>query len=158
MDPLSGLSLACNIMQVVQFGCEALSAFRDFRDGKAPAADVAFNHAAFTKVLGHLERNASSKLSLEDQELIYTAREARRIGQELQKQLETYQSRPGSSKTSNFIKSVWFVVVGKGKINDLDGSLQKLKETMQMQILVRQRYVTYTSEFYHIIMSFQSPF
>jgi hypothetical protein len=139
MDPLSGLSLACNIMQVVQFGCEALSAFRDFRDGKAPAADVAFNQAVFTKVLGHLQSNASSKMSVEDQELEDTAREARRIGQELQKQLEAYKPRPSSSKRGAVSKSFWFMVSGKGKIKALDGSLRHLEETMEMQILVHQK-------------------
>jgi hypothetical protein len=139
MDPLAGLSLACNIMQVIEISSKALSVFRDIRGGRNPGADVSFNQSAPVKLFGELEGATPTKMPVQDPELQEAAREAMRISLELRKQLDAFKPRTESSRFSALAASVKYVLYGERKVQNLDAALGKIQKTMELHILADQR-------------------
>ncbi|CAI6311102.1 unnamed protein product [Periconia digitata] len=137
MDPLSGLSLACNIMQVISFSAETIKLTRQLCNGKPPDSDV--------KAAGQslMTATTSMKQSLQpgttDAALVQVAEDLIAVAKSLDEQLVKLTPSKNASKLHSFGKSLAYQMKRKGDVDKLFRQLDRLQSLMQTELLINLR-------------------
>lgn len=145
MESLAALSVACNIMEIIEFGKETVSICKRLYEEKLPVPYLDRN----TKAL----RKASEDLKISIATASPTKTQPHDISEkiidltdELKKQIDKYKTLPGSSKASAFSKGLQYQLHRKRKIHDLSDSMSKLQSIMETKILVDLRYINLSAK------------
>ncbi|KAF3009659.1 hypothetical protein E8E13_007930 [Curvularia kusanoi] len=136
-EAIAGLSIAANVMQVIDFSKTTLATCRSLYADKSPAPGIAFNTNALSNAVGNLNTGLASCKAPIDKDLKYLAQELLKIADALQTEMKKFQIPQGTSKARVFGKALKFNFAGKRKVNELDASLSKLHLTLHTHILVR---------------------
>jgi len=145
MEPLAALSLACNVVQVIQFGLHTAHVCKQILEDKSPAANIEEDCKHLRILSSQIQESitsASSKItSAADRELLAIAKKLTPIA----KNLETELNRCRPEATNSIRKKIWkgfkYQLSGKQKMDELHASLKGFENTMQSFILVDLRYV-----------------
>ncbi|KAF2442217.1 hypothetical protein P171DRAFT_433764 [Karstenula rhodostoma CBS 690.94] len=145
MDPLAALSLASNIMQVIQFSAETLAVFERLNEGSSPDPYVNTNSqslvTATTKLRSTLHAPSVINGVPRDASLLQVCNEIVLIADALQKQVQKSLPARGESKTKLLRKSVAFQLKYKSATEKLSRQLDKLQHRMETEILIDLRQV-----------------
>jgi hypothetical protein len=151
MEALAVLSVACNIMQVIQFGHETVSICRSMYNDKSPAADVAYNGDTLRNVSKDLQASIASipskSLQTDEKELQCIATKVVALADDLQKELQKCQVSSGSPKMAVFGKALKYNWSRKKRVDELEKGLGMLQSTMQSRILLNLRCVAVAAVF-----------
>jgi hypothetical protein len=143
MESIAALSVACNVMQVIQFSLETVAVCKKIHEDKSPVPEAVFNTKALRMPLGILEKSlsspSSSSVSAREQHLKDTASELVTLTKALEKELGKYEIVAGSSKASIMKRAARYNWSGKRRIDDLSRGLTGMQHTMQTSILVGLR-------------------
>jgi len=141
MDPLTAFGLACNVIQVISFGHEALSLCkRVCRDG-SPEPDLAYNSthlkALSTKLVESLDgARTSTKLSEEQHGLQDIASKLRDVTTQLNKLIEEVTVGGTPSRRKSAAKTMKYLLSYKRKIQSLEKTMASFQNTLNSEILV----------------------
>lgn len=144
MDPLTGLSLACNVMQIIQFSAETLAIFKRLKEGGSPDPYVEGNSqslvTATTKLRSTLNIPSVVNGIPRDASLLQVCNEVVLIADELQKQIQKSLPIKGESKAKMLRKSVAFQLKYKSATEKLSRQLDNLQHRMESEILIELRH------------------
>ena len=139
MDPLAGLSVACNIMQVIQFSVETLATFRQMRETAPPDVYIQKDGHSLLDMTKRLKKTLDTPEATDgissDAALLRVCNELVGVVEALGERMRKVTPQPGASKFKLAKKSLSYQVKHKPKIKDLAQQLDTLKSTMQSEIL-----------------------
>lgn len=140
MDPVAALSLACNVMQAIQFSLETVQVFRRLKDGVAPDDSAQKNSESLVRAMDRLRAKLSTPAIKHDipvnSALIETCDELIRLTDALREQSKKYLPKPTASKFTIFWKSLAYQLVHKDAIAKLAQQLDRTQSRMELEILV----------------------
>ncbi|KAL1603645.1 hypothetical protein SLS60_005233 [Paraconiothyrium brasiliense] len=143
MDPLAGLSLACNIMQVIQFSAETLAVFKRMKDGVSLDAYVETNRQSLVTAMEKLKSTLSTPSVLNgvprDASLLQVCNEIVTVSDALHKQVQKSWPDRGASKARMLRKSVAYQLKYKSATEKLTQQLDRLQNRMESEILISLR-------------------
>ncbi|KAJ4345406.1 uncharacterized protein N0V89_011536 [Didymosphaeria variabile] len=159
MDPLAGLSLACNIMQVIQFSAETLRVFKRLNEGVSPDLYVETNRKSLMTATEKLKSTLSTpsvlKLVPRDATLLHVCNEIVTVSDALHKQVQKFFPAKGDSKTTILRKSVAYQFKYKSTTGKLSQQLDRLQNRMESEILIDLRQFLMEDQ-YEVLGRFQS--
>jgi hypothetical protein len=153
MESLAALSLACNVVQLIQFSSHTVHVCKQIYENESPAADVDDDckdlQALSTKVKASI--TAASNRSSQppaadggsvssDQQLLSIANKLITIANDLNTELTKCRPASQDSKRRKTMKGVKYQWSGRSRIAELHNSLKNLENTMQSFVLVDIRY------------------
>ncbi|ETS73983.1 hypothetical protein PFICI_13849 [Pestalotiopsis fici W106-1] len=134
MDPLSALSLTCNILAVVEFTWKLLTGADEIYKSKSGgSAKTVFIEDLTVKIIGLNDVLSKSRVKTPDLEALVT--QTRDLASELLRALVSVKVNGQHSKWESFaaaLREVW----GKGEIRDLTDRLESLQRQITRHILV----------------------
>lgn len=148
MDPLSALSLSCNVLQIVEYGAKLLSKSAEYHS----AADGTLNeHASLREVSQSLRglneelaaalptSSSTSQIPMPQMRLIAANNECMRLSNEFIELLDRLKVNKHSSLESfrMGIKSLWY----ESKLKSMRASLAEAKSNLNVASLVYLQYV-----------------
>jgi hypothetical protein len=151
METIAALSLACNVVQLIQFCSHTVHTCKRIYEDQSLTDDVDDHcqdlQALSSKVKASLAsiESAQSKESpatsaSSDQQLLSLANKLVTIANELNAELAKFGPDARDSKRRKLAKGVKFQWSGKGRIEELHSSLKNLESTVQSFVLVDLRY------------------
>lgn len=169
MESLAALSLACNVVQVIQFCLHSAHVCKQILEDKWPATNIEEDckyleilsgqiQASITSASGggNVQQTSSSTImSVADRELFAIAKKLTPIAKELQTELVRCRPQATNSRGKKMWKGFKYQVNGKKKIDELHVLLKGFENTMQSFILVDLRYVLGYLKLTFIICSLQ---
>ncbi|OAG08963.1 uncharacterized protein CC84DRAFT_1257703 [Paraphaeosphaeria sporulosa] len=143
MDPLAGLSLACNIMQVIQFSAETMAVFRRLNEGKSPDPYVEVNSQSLVAATERLKSTLNTRSVIHgvprDASLLQVCNEVVLVADALHKHAQKSLPAKGESKTKLIRKSVAFQLKHRSATEKLSRQLDKLQHRMESEVLIDLR-------------------
>ncbi len=144
MDPLSALSLSCNVLDLITAAGKTCAFLYDVhKTGAFPThedlvstttlLDNSFN--ALTQQLSGGQNQISPRRP-DDKELFDISLKARKLASDLTKKLETLQVQPADSRSKRFEKLLK-TALQKGKIYDLQRRWEEIRKAVDSALLVR---------------------
>lgn len=144
MEALAVFSVACNVMQVIQFSRDTASICKRLNQDKSPAPEIAYNGEALRTASQDLKTSLTfispGSLQPDERELQLVASKVVVIADQLRKELEKCQAKSGSSKIVALGKALKYSWSRKKRIEDISQSLGSLQNMMQTRILLNIRY------------------
>jgi hypothetical protein len=139
MEPLVALSLACNILQVLEVSLGTIGMIRKLRKDNTSDTTVSANSTLLQQITGELQQSIAcvQPLTSAEHELFQIATRTAKVARQLQMELHKY----GSNAYPMLVDAVRYMLSGKHRIEMLEKSLRELQETLQTKILVNLRYV-----------------
>ena len=148
MEAVAALSLACNVVQLVQIGLHSVRICKQMQRDKSPAANIEEHRKSLQNIsevvkasvnkasIGSSNGNSgSTALDPTEQELLHIASKLLPVSQDLEVELRKYDPVAKISSRKKIWKGVKYQWGGKGKIDELYTSLQAFEKTMQSAIL-----------------------
>jgi hypothetical protein len=145
MEGLAAFSLACNIIQVVDFASKAVSViYKTYKTG-ATEENISLEHTS--KHLLGLSKNLSTSLNCgqgqpsiasAEFELQILASECVKIAEKLQDELNYLKSKGGRRER---LRKSWYAIRKKDDIKMLEKSLHDQETLLNTGLLLRVRYV-----------------
>lgn len=126
MDPLSVFGLVCNVMQIVEFGLQSLSTFRQIAQRGATAVnldiqymathlqDLAIDCCSFTTT----SSTGTAVVSASDRLLQEVAQKTTACAEELVLKLNKLKADQKKGKIEAFVKTIR-LIIERGELNDL---------------------------------------
>ena len=146
MDPITGISLAASVIQLITFGIDAVKTCREiYQKGSVSDykdLDYTTNHLA--GVTNSLQQSLQSSitgsrvLTREEKDLIKLAQECEDCAKLLQKELDILQTQPGAS-TLHSVRLTARAIRKKGTIDKINQHLQTYQSTLETSLLSRLR-------------------
>jgi hypothetical protein len=149
MDPLSALSLAGNVVQLVQFGTQIISKFREIHKSTSGATienwdfeNVCRDFQYLNSKLKHSLRGGQPGCLTEDEHALYiVCEQCMAISDELVTRLNKLkvqgQGQRGWRSFQQALKSVW----GKKELDVLAERLSTYRSKMDLHLLLSLKYV-----------------
>lgn len=139
MDPLAGLSVACNVMQVIQFSVETLAIFRQMKEGALPDPYIQANSRSLLDTTNRLKQTLNTPAIANgipsDAALLQVCNELVAVVAALNEQSRKVIPQPGASKLKVFGSSLKYQLKHKSKIERLAQQMDRLQSRMQLEIL-----------------------
>ncbi|KAJ3545041.1 hypothetical protein NM208_g2714 [Fusarium decemcellulare] len=139
LEPLAALGLACNIMQLLTFGREAISLCRKIdHEGSSDPSLKTYSEKA-GNVSEDLKKHLSltgSNLAPEDAELAETAKNCKDAADELSNLLQSLSMNGKSSRREKLI-TTGKTILKKSRIMQLENNLNNIKSNLDTQLLVK---------------------
>ncbi|KAJ9602517.1 hypothetical protein H2200_013060 [Cladophialophora chaetospira] len=152
MDPLSALSLSCNVLDLVAAAGKTCAFLYDVH--KAGAFPAHQELVSTTTLLENSAQTLTQRLldpqsprhprRANDKELLDIAEKARKLASDLQKKLEALQLLPVDSRAKRFEKLLK-TALQKGKIYDLQRRWAELRKAVDSALLMRLTWVSLPS-------------
>jgi hypothetical protein len=143
MDPFAGLSLACNIMQVIQFSVETLAVFKRLSEGSSPEPYVDTNSQSLVTATTKLKSTLNTQSVINDipadAALLKACNETVQVANALHKQVQKSLPVRGESKAKVLRRSFAFQLKYKSVIDKLSLQLDRLQSRMETEILIDLR-------------------
>lgn len=162
MESLAAVSLACNVVQLVQFSLETARVFKNLAENKCPAELIDRHRKRLEQLI---EQVINSRPAGNTTASITTTASSNPIGgpnldsftdsllvasKELEAAVAKYE--PQKSKIKNFVKAIRFQWSGKRKVEELHGSLKNMENTLQTSILFDTRYETTLAKYQPMLL------
>jgi hypothetical protein len=140
-EALAGLSVAANVMQVINFSVETISVCKQIYDSKSPAPEKKSNAQSLQAAVDDLQRSLPSLAtsSPRDRELHHLATRLLALTGEIQIELQKCQIPQGTSKLRVIGKALKYNLSRKRKVESFESSIDGLEQIMQTRILVDLR-------------------
>lgn len=139
MDPLAGLSVACNVMQVIQFSVETLAIFRQMKEGALPDPYIQANSRSLLDTTNRLKQTLNTPAIANgipsDAALLQVCNKLVVVVAALNDQSQKVIPQPGASKVKVFGKTLKYQLRHKSKIDKMAQQLDRLQSRMQLEIL-----------------------
>lgn len=149
MDPISALSIACNIVQLIDFGCEVVSETRKLYHAAGGASEDTLTLKAVTSDLTDLTKTLRSSLRTASNGALLSA-DAQRLeklgagcadtADELQELLKTLTLQ-GHATRWKALQATFRGVRSKGRKEDIMKRLQNYREEFNLRVVIGLRYV-----------------
>jgi hypothetical protein len=143
MDPLTGLSLACNIMQVIQFSAETLAVFKRLSEGSSPDPYAETNSQSLVTSTKKLKYTLNTPSIINriprDAALFEVCNQIVQVADALHKRLQKSLPFKGESKAKTLRKSIAFQLKHKSATERLSQQLDRLRSRMESEILIDLR-------------------
>ena len=142
MDPLSAFSLACGVLQVVDFSCKLISTINDFYKkgslGENDDLERQSSHLTALRSAMNSDRAIDSTSNQGHQELLKLAGECDATAQELLEQLDALKVSGSNRLWKSFDKS-FTAMRRKGAIDRLNKRLDSFRKVLDTRILINLR-------------------
>ena len=151
MDPLTAFSLACGVIQVVDFSTKTLMKCKEiYKDGSLSeyqeledsASDLVDVRARLDLASSH--KSAESIHSLDDQSLLDLAEECSATAHQLMEKLHSLKMEGPRKKRQALLKTVK-LLWERGEIQDIQKRLEGYRNALDTKILIYLRYVSFYS-------------
>ena len=144
MDPLTAFSLACGVIQVVDFSIKVLAKCKEIHDHGALAehqeVEEITNHLTDLRMDTSLPQSSGSTQSPDDRELRELAKTCSTTAEQLVAKLQTLKIEGPHKKREAFFKTVK-ALREKREIHDLEKRLNRHRSVLDTKILVTLRFV-----------------
>ena len=150
MDPLTALSLACNVIQIVSFSHEIFTLANQIAKDGSPDANLAENATHLSELSQNLQDSLQSQkaksLTEQQQRLQKVAQKCLKASKDLTEELDKITWKPGpegsNSKTQRkAVSQAWKTWWRKSKIEKLQKEMAEIERIMQSSILADLWYV-----------------
>jgi hypothetical protein len=150
MDPLTALSLACNVIQIVSFSHEIFTLANQIAKDGSPDANLAENATHLSELSQNLQESLQSQkakpLTEQQQRLQKVAQKCLKASKDLTEELDKITWKPGpegsNSKTQRkAVSQAWKTWWRKSKIEKLQKEMAEIERIMQSSILADLWYV-----------------
>jgi hypothetical protein len=140
MEATVALSVACNVIQLIQMGKETLSTVKRMYEDNLPDPNIASTSDALAKMTTKLKVSLHSprpqKLSAADTELSESGDKSLKIAGAVKEQLQKCQPRPGAWKPMVILKALSYNFKHKSRIEKLSTELNGLQNALETRILI----------------------
>ena len=148
MDPISGISFAASIVQLVHFSIVTAKTVHEISQrgsssDTAHTKDIATQLSSLTVSVQKSLQDAQTPkraLTKDEKELIEVGKKCENIATKLQKELEKLEVESSGSKLSG-VKIVAMTILKKGKIEKMMDDLEGMRRVLETGLLVTLRFV-----------------
>ncbi|KAF2654627.1 hypothetical protein K491DRAFT_465502 [Lophiostoma macrostomum CBS 122681] len=142
MEGVAAFSLACNIMQTVQFSLSAAKLCKDLYRGSSPDKDVESYCARLRKAVNSLKQTGLTTTPSDqqhEQQLQKVAKDVISAADNIQKELDKLRTDSQRSRWRALKSTATYMMGTKRKIDRLNTSLEKGKDSKTLLIQSRAR-------------------
>lgn len=139
MEAIAAFSLACNILQVAEFGCKAASTFSQVYKNHTTDEnyDIDTRTRHLSKALAQLDDSLRSQHNIEDAGLLQLSHQCATVAKSLNDKLAPFLHKPSRHRDRwrNGLKALRI----KGEVENLASRLRKYQQTLDTKILIDLR-------------------
>lgn len=140
MESLAALSLACNVVQLVEFSLQTVKVSRHMLNDSSPAIHMDEHRKRIHDITNTVRKSLSDTsqlpLTKSNTKLLELAEELICVSNDLDSGLSEYDPRKISSKLGKMRKGLKWQLVGKKKLDEMNAALKTLEDSLQTSVLV----------------------